>query len=165
MLAKSFNNYGKSFYRFLSISNQRFRKEDSYSSSSSNKSEFFILGGMIIGGLYLIKKEKKSHSWIYRDDIGAPHGIHGYEEQVNSVGQHHGHNHWTNEGFLKTFDSASVRRGFKVWLKNCQSCHGAYKQKYDIMVEKIFSQRELIVSSYLNRIKCLILLQFIQVIK
>jgi hypothetical protein len=39
------------------------------------------------------------YSWIYRDDIGAPHGIHGYEEQVNSVGQHHGHFHWTQEGF------------------------------------------------------------------
>ena len=101
---------------------------------------------MIVGGLYLINKEKKSHSWIYRDDIGAPHGIHGYEEQVNSVGQHHGHNHWTSEGFLKTFDSASVRRGFKVWLKSCQSCHGAYKQKYDIMVDKAFSQIELIVA-------------------
>jgi cytochrome c1 len=142
MLAKSFNNYGKFISRFLTV-NQRFRQED-FNSSSSNK-EFLVLGGLVLGGLYLIKKEKKSHSWIYRDDIGAPHGIHGYEEQVNSVGQHHGHFHWTHDGFLRTFDSASVRRGFKVWLKSCQSCHGAYKQKYDIMVEKIFDQVELIV--------------------
>ncbi len=152
MLAKSFNNYGKSISRFLTV-NQKFRQED-FNSSSNNK-EFLVLGGLVLGGLFLIKKEKKSHSWIYRDDIGAPHGIHGYEEQVNSVGQHHGHFHWTHEGFLKTFDSASVRRGFKVWLKSCQSCHGAYKQKYDIMVEKIFDQRELIVYHPLkHRTKC-----------
>lgn len=35
-----------------------------------------------------------SEAWIFRDDIGAPHGIKGYEEQVNSVGMHHGHTHW-----------------------------------------------------------------------
>jgi len=29
-------------------------------------------------------------------------------------------------------------------LKNCQSCHGAYKRKYDILVEKGFTQLELI---------------------
>ena len=35
-----------------------------------------------------------SEAWIFRDDIGAPHGIKGYEEQVNSVGMHHGHTEW-----------------------------------------------------------------------
>jgi ubiquinol-cytochrome c reductase cytochrome c1 subunit len=104
-----------------------------------------ILGGLLIGGLYYTRKEKAVKSWIYRDDIGAPNGIHGYEEQVATVGQHHGHMHWTQEKFMTTFDSATVRRGFKVWLKSCQSCHGAYKQKYDIMVEKAFTQIELIV--------------------
>ena len=97
-----------------------------------------------VGISYLAKKEQKMHSWIYRDDIGAPNGIHGYEEQVHSVGSHHGHYHWTQEQFMQTFDSASVRRGFKVWLKSCQSCHGAFKQKYDIMVDKVYSQIELI---------------------
>lgn len=140
MLAKSFQNYGKNMSRFFAMS-QKFKMDE----TNSNYKELFMLGGVILGGLYMIKKEKKNQCWIYRDDIGAPHGIHGYEEQVNSVGQHHGHFHWTNEGFLKTFDSAAVRRGFKVWLKSCQSCHGAYKQQYDIMVEKIFDQRELIV--------------------
>lgn len=110
----------------------------------SKLKEGVLLGGSLIGLSYLIKKENKMYSWIYRDDIGAPNGIHGYEEQVNSVGEHHGHYHWTHEQFMQTFDSASVRRGFKVWLKSCQSCHGAYKQKYDIMVEKIYSQVELI---------------------
>ena len=113
--------------------------------SSSQLKEILVLGSVLLGGLLLINKDKKMYSWIYRDDIGAPHGIHGYEEQVNSVGQHHGHFHWTQEGFFNTFDSAAVRRGFKVWLKSCQSCHGAYKQKYDVMVDKVFSQQELIL--------------------
>jgi ubiquinol-cytochrome c reductase cytochrome c1 subunit len=113
-------------------------------SGKKNYLEYLLLSGMLAGGFYYLKKDKKMHSWIYRDDIGAPDGIHGYEEQVNSVGQHHGHFHWTQEGFFQTFDSASVRRGFKVWLKSCQSCHGAYKQKFDIMVDKVFSQNELI---------------------
>jgi len=38
----------------------------------------------------------------------------------------------------------SIRRGFKVWLKSCQSCHGAFKQKYDVLVDKAYSQQELI---------------------
>ena len=112
--------------------------------NSSKYGELLALGGVLLGGLYLLNKDKKMQSWIYRDDIGAPDGIHGYEEQVNSVGQHHGHFHWTQEGFFQTFDSAAVRRGFKVWLKSCQSCHGAYKKKYDVMVDKVFSQTELI---------------------
>lgn len=106
--------------------------------------EGLFLGATFLGLGYLTQKQNKMYSWIYRDDIGAPNGIHGYEEQVNSVGSHHGHYHWTQEKFMQTFDSASVRRGFKVWLKSCQSCHGAYKQKYDIMVDKVFSQVELI---------------------
>ena len=40
----------------------------------------------------------EGEAWLFRDDIGAPHGIKGYEEQVNSVGMHHGHSHWPSEG-------------------------------------------------------------------
>jgi ubiquinol-cytochrome c reductase cytochrome c1 subunit len=122
---------------------QNIRELKGLDKSVSSK-ELLGLMGVLMGGLYYLQKDKKMYSWIYRDDIGAPHGIHGYEEQVNSVGQHHGHFHWTQENFFETFDSAAVRRGFKVWLKNCQSCHGAYKQKYDVMVDKAFSQQELI---------------------
>jgi ubiquinol-cytochrome c reductase cytochrome c1 subunit len=111
---------------------------------NSKLKEGLFLGASFLGLTYLTRRENKMQAWIYRDDIGAPNGIHGYEEQVNSVGMHHGHYHWTHHEFMQTFDSASVRRGFKVWLKSCQSCHGAYKQKYDIMVDKVFSQSELI---------------------
>jgi len=51
-----------------------------------------VLGGGII---YSMKcNSNPSEAWLFRDDIGAPHGIKGYEEQVNSVGMHHGHNHF-----------------------------------------------------------------------
>lgn len=148
MLTKSINIFGRNIPRFFAFNTNK-NKQSDYSNTKSSNKEYLLLGGVILGGLYYTTKNKKSHAWIYRDDIGAPHGIHGYEEQVNSVGQHHGHMHWTQEQLLTAFDSAAVRRGFKVWLKSCQSCHGAYKQKYDIMVEKVFDQVELIVFLYL----------------
>ena len=60
-----------------------------------------------------------AEAWIYRDDIGAPLGIKGYEEQVNTVGMHHGHNHWPSELTWGTYNSATLRRGFKVWQRAC----------------------------------------------
>lgn len=50
---------------------------------------------------------QSSEAWLFRDDIGAPHGIKGYEEQVNSVGMHHGHNHWPSEITWNTYNSAT----------------------------------------------------------
>jgi hypothetical protein len=52
-------------------------------------------------------KKSVSEAWIFRDDIGAPHGIKGYEEQVNSVGMHHGHTHFPSEITWNTFNSAT----------------------------------------------------------
>ena len=85
----------------------------------------------------------ESDAWLFRDDIGAPHGIKGYEEQINSVGMHHGHSYWPSEQFLQTYNSATLRRGFKVFQRACQGCHGAMHQKYDILVDKGFNQLEL----------------------
>lgn len=48
-----------------------------------------------------------TEAWLFRDDIGAPHGIKGYEEQVNSVGMHHGINHWPSEITWNTYNSAT----------------------------------------------------------
>lgn len=48
-----------------------------------------------------------NEAWIFRDDIGAPHGIKGYEEQVNSVGMHHGHSHFPSDITWNTFNSAT----------------------------------------------------------
>ena len=48
-----------------------------------------------------------AEAWLFRDDIGAPHGIKGYEEQVNSVGMHHGHCHWPSEITWNTWNSAT----------------------------------------------------------
>ena len=48
-----------------------------------------------------------SEAWIFRDDIGAPNGIKGYEEQVNSVGMHHGHTNLTSDVDWQTWNSAT----------------------------------------------------------
>jgi hypothetical protein len=72
-----------------------------------------LLAGGILYSLYQGKQE--SEAWLFRDDIGAPHGIKGYEEQVNSVGMHHGHTHWPSEITWNTYNSATLRRGFKVF--------------------------------------------------
>lgn len=36
-----------------------------------------------------------------------------------------------------------LRRGFKVFSRACQGCHGAIHQKYDLLVDKGFKQSEL----------------------
>jgi len=54
---------------------------------------------MLAGGsLYsLTGTQTPTEAWIFRDDIGSPNGIKGYEEQVNSVGMHHGHTHFPSD--------------------------------------------------------------------
>jgi len=37
-----------------------------------------LLAGGIVYSIYSGRKE--SEAWLFRDDIGAPHGIKGYEE-------------------------------------------------------------------------------------
>jgi hypothetical protein len=64
-----------------------------------------LLAGGAIYSLYQGKRE--SEAWLFRDDIGAPHGIKGYEEQVNSVGMHHGHSYWPSEVTWNTYNSAT----------------------------------------------------------
>jgi len=100
---------------------------------------------MLAGGLAysMIDGHQACEAWIFRDDIGAPHGIKGYEEQVNSVGMNHGHCHWPHTENFNTFNSATLRRGFKVFSRSCQGCHGAMHQKYDLLVDKGFTQGEL----------------------
>ena len=67
----------------------------------------------------LISGHSEAEAWLFRDDIGAPHGIKGYEEQVNSVGMHHGHMHFPAEVAWNTYNSATLRRGFKVFQRAC----------------------------------------------
>lgn len=69
-----------------------------------------VLGGVALSyALSSLQQDPKC--FIYRDDIGAFWGIHGYEEQVTEVGTHKGHINWPQYRFMGTFDSASVRRG------------------------------------------------------
>ncbi len=64
----------------------------------------FLAGGILYS---VLRGNQASEAWIFRDDIGAPHGIKGYEEQVNSVGMHHGHTHWPSEITWNTYNSAT----------------------------------------------------------
>ena len=65
-----------------------------------------ISSSLLAGGV-LYGNSQSAEAWLFRDDIGAPHGIKGYEEQVNSVGMHHGHNHWPSEITWNTWNSAT----------------------------------------------------------
>ncbi len=66
-----------------------------------------IVGGSFLAGGMRALSIKDPEAWLFRDDIGAPHGIKGYEEQVNSVGLHHGHCHWPSEITWNTYNSAT----------------------------------------------------------
>ena len=59
------------------------------------------------GGLFTLAGRRDAEAWLFRDDIGAPHGIKGYEEQVNSVGMHHGINNWPSDHLWGTWNSAT----------------------------------------------------------
>jgi len=105
MKAFSFNSLKKGANRLLFTSEKQLQPQ--ISGRSTKLSEFALLGGFITAGLFFANRDKKMHAWIYRDDIGAPNGIHGYEEMVNSVGGHHGHFHWPQEQTWSTFNSAT----------------------------------------------------------
>lgn len=68
-----------------------------------------ISTSMLAGGIVysVLGNNQPAEAWLFRDDIGAPHGIKGYEEQVNSVGMHHGHSHWPSDITWNTFNSAT----------------------------------------------------------
>lgn len=63
-----------------------------------------LAGGAIFS---LTGAKTPSEAWIFRDDIGAPNGIKGYEEQVNSVGMHHGHTNFPSNETWNTWNSAT----------------------------------------------------------
>lgn len=70
----------------------------------TNITSSILAGGAVYS---FIAGSQASEAWLFRDDIGAPHGIKGYEEQVNSVGMHHGHCHWPSEITWNTWNSAT----------------------------------------------------------
>jgi hypothetical protein len=67
----------------------------------------YISSSMLAGGVayQLAGANNGTEAWLFRDDIGAPHGIKGYEEQVNSVGMHHGHTNFPSETLFQTYNS------------------------------------------------------------
>ena len=79
--------------------------EDFMSKNPINRYLSAISSSMLAGGF--VYEKPATEAWLFRDDIGAPHGIKGYEEQVNSVGMHHGHSHWPSELTWNTWNSAT----------------------------------------------------------
>ena len=43
----------------------------------------------------------------------------------------------------RALEAAAVEAGRKTYQMRCQGCHGAMHQKYDLLVDKGFTQREL----------------------
>ena len=78
-------------------------------SNTINRYLTLVSTSMLAGGLSydMLNGHRECEAWIFRDDIGAPHGIKGYEEQVNSVGMHHGHCHWPAFETWNTWNSAT----------------------------------------------------------
>ena len=67
-------------------------------------SSSLLAGGAIYS---LTGAQTPAEAWIFRDDIGSPNGIKGYEEQVNSVGLHHGHNNFPSDVTWNSYNSAT----------------------------------------------------------
>ena len=90
------------------------QQKDDYSESFIQKNTInryltVISSSLLAGGaIYTMTGDNKpADAWLFRDDIGAPHGIKGYEEQVNSVGMHHGHTHFPADTLFNTWNSAT----------------------------------------------------------
>ena len=96
----------------------------------------WALGGT--GLAIMMSQSKEAKCWLYRDDIGQPHGIKGYEEQamINKF-------HWPFERFFSSYNALTLRRGFKVFTRSCNTCHSMVMCKYDFLIKKAFRQKEL----------------------
>jgi hypothetical protein len=86
-----------------------YQEGDFLQKNTINRYLTVIRSSLLAGGpLYqTFSGSQSADAWLFRDDIGAPHGIKGYEEQVNSVGMHHGHSHWPSEITWNTYNSAT----------------------------------------------------------
>jgi hypothetical protein len=90
-------------------SSQLYEQEELMAKNPINRYLTTVRSSLMAGGaIYsMFGGATPSEAWLFRDDIGAPHGIKGYEEQVNSVGMHHGHNHWPSEITWNTWNSST----------------------------------------------------------
>jgi hypothetical protein len=51
--------------------------------SNDSNLNYALIGGSLLAGLIAYKitnNQREAESWLFRDDIGAPNGIKGYEE-------------------------------------------------------------------------------------
>eukprot|EP00357_Protocruzia_adherens_P003432 CAMPEP_0115043834 /NCGR_PEP_ID=MMETSP0216-20121206/47108_1 /TAXON_ID=223996 /ORGANISM="Protocruzia adherens, Strain Boccale" /LENGTH=301 /DNA_ID=CAMNT_0002426237 /DNA_START=32 /DNA_END=934 /DNA_ORIENTATION=- len=122
----------------------------SKAANNDSKKVLYALGSLAVATLaYKQEKDSKNvQAWFFtrRKDIGqGPDGCKGYEQQVADV---HFSDHlpytFAHARPFGVFDSAAIRRGFKVWNRTCGNCHSMLMKRYDYMVDKAFTQTELI---------------------
>merc|ERR1740139_611844 len=91
---------------------------DSVQNNTINRYLTQVSTSMLAGGLAynMLGNQQATEAWIFRDDVGAPGGIKGYEEQVNSVGMLHGHSHWPHMHNWNTWNSATLREASRSLL-------------------------------------------------
>ena len=84
-------------------------RESFIQKNTINRYLTLVSSSLLAGGIayQLSGNNKGTDAWLFRDDIGAPDGIKGYEEQVNSVGMHHGHTHFPADTLFNTYNSAT----------------------------------------------------------
>ena len=83
--------------------------DDFLAKNSINRYLSAISSSLLAGGIVysMFYGKKSAEAWIFRDDIGAPNGVKGYEEQVNSVGEVHGKCYWPSEEWWSTYNSST----------------------------------------------------------
>ena len=65
-------------------------------------------------------------------------GIKGYEEMA-MIDKFH----WPFERYFGSHSALTIRRGFKVFTRSCNTCHSMVMCKYDFLLKKAFRQGEL----------------------
>jgi len=82
-----------------------FNREENQPSQMSALRASLANSALLVATQSVFKGHEQTEAWLFRDDIGAPHGIKGYEEQVNSVGMHHGHCNFPSANTWNTWNS------------------------------------------------------------
>jgi ubiquinol-cytochrome c reductase cytochrome c1 subunit len=94
-----------------------------------------------VAGAYWLwsqQQQQPAECWVYRDDIGGQRGIKGYEEQAVLDKFH-----WPFQRYFGSYNAATLRRGFRVFARSCNTCHSMMFNRYDFLIKKAFRQKEL----------------------
>lgn len=51
--------------------------------------------------------------------------------------------HWPFERYFGTHSAQTLRRGFRIFARSCNTCHAMRANKYDFLIKKAYRQGEL----------------------